>query len=83
MKIIEKVGYMSSALLVACGIPELYLGIESGAVGASYWLLILWFAGEILGLMYAASLGKIPLLLNYGLNTIIVGAILMIKLGYL
>lgn len=72
-------GYISSFLLIACGIPELIKGIKNGEVGASKGLIYTWFAGEVFGLIYVTYIGDYPLLLNYGLNTIITGALSWIK----
>ena len=80
---IQIIGYLSALLLVACGLPELYLGIKEGSVGASHGLLYMWFAGEVLGLFYVISVRKLPLIFNYGFNTLIVGALIALKLGYL
>lgn len=79
----KTIGYISTICLVLCGLPELYDGIKTGQVGASWGLLGLWFAGEVFGLLYTIPLKKIPLILNYALNTFIVGAVLCVKYGLL
>ena len=75
----KRFGWFSTLFLVLCGLPELYSGLTTGTVGASYGLLILWFLGEICGVIYTIHKKDLPLILNYGINTIIVGTILLIK----
>lgn len=77
------VGWLSATFLILCGVPELYLGIKTGNVGASWGLLTLWFAGEVFGLVYTVYRKDYPLIANYLLNTCIVGCILGVKLGLL
>lgn len=77
----RNIGYLSSVFLILCGLPELYLGLTTGNVGASYGLLILWFIGEVLGLIYTINRKDLPLILNYSFNTLIVGAILCLKIN--
>lgn len=76
----QKVGYLSSLFLVLCGLPELYRGLTQGYVGASFGLLLFWFIGELLGLIYTIDKRDTPLIVNYGFNTIIVGALLWLKI---
>lgn len=75
----KKLGWLSSTFLLLCGIPELYLGIKTDEVGASWGLLAMWFLGEVFGLIYVFPTRKGPLILNYLGNTLIVGAIIAIK----
>ena len=79
----EYLGWISAALLISCGVPELYSGLRSGTVGATWGLLILWFMGEVTGALYCIKIKKLPLLANYGINTILVGSIILVKLGVL
>jgi hypothetical protein len=75
------IGYLSGVMLILCGIPEIYVGLKSGVVGASRGLLYLWMVGEILGLIYSISLKNKPLMMNYGVNSLIVSIIIAIKEG--
>ena len=77
----QKVGWLSAIFLIACGLPELYVGLTTGQVGSSYGLIILWFLGEVFGSIYTMHKRDYPLFANYFLNTIIVGWILLIKAG--
>ena len=79
----NNIGWISSLLLVLCGVPELYRGISTGHIGASWGLVTLWLLGEILGVIYTFNKRDLPLFFNYSLNTIIVGAIFIIKFGEL
>lgn len=81
--ILKTIGFLSAFCLIACGLPELYYGIKTGNVGAGWGLLILWFAGEVFGLIYVIPLKKYPLIFNYAFNTAIVGAILCVKYGFI
>jgi len=75
------IGYLSAVCLILCAIPEIYVGLKTGVVGASRGLLYLWMAGEILGLVYTIWLRNKPLIVNYGMNTLLVGIIIAIKEG--
>lgn len=75
----ENLGWMSSIFLILCGLPELINGLIRGKVGATWGLLILWFLGEVFGLIYTLSIQNWALMLNYGFNTLIVGALLFLK----
>ena len=75
------IGYLSGVMLILCAIPEIYVGLKTGVVGASRGLLYLWMAGEILGLIYTISLKNKPLVMNYGMNTLLVGIVIAIKEG--
>jgi hypothetical protein len=74
-------GWMSTVALVLCGLPEIYSGLKTGTVGSTQGFLYLWLVGEIAGFIYSISLKKLPLILNYGINTIIVMTIIAIKEG--
>lgn len=78
----EHIGFLSSVLLVLCGIPDLYRGIFQKRVLCPWDLLIIWFLGELFGLAYVLYIGDKPLLLNYGLNTAITGTLLYMKRKY-
>lgn len=73
------VAAISSLCLILCGLPELIRGLQIKHVGASWGLLMLWFIGEVLGLIYTLYLGNLPLICNYGFNTVIVGCLIYLK----
>lgn len=74
-------GWTSTIFLILCSLPEIYSGLKSGHVGATYGLLYLWLAGEVTGLIYTTSQKDIPLIVNYSINSILVTAIILIKEG--
>jgi hypothetical protein len=76
-------GWMTTILLTLCSVPEIYSGLKTGSVGATYGLLYLWLAGEITGLIYTISRKDAPLIVNYSMNSILVTVILLIKEGIL
>ena len=81
--LMNTIGYISTVLLVFCGLPELWIGIKTGVIGSSYGLLYMWGGGCALGIIYSAWLKSVPYVLNNVINTIIVGALLAIKMGHL
>lgn len=76
----KALGWSSAILLATCGIPELIKALNGAKVEAGSELLIMWFLGEVFGLIYTFPMKKLPLTFNYGLNTIIVGALVYFKM---
>ena len=74
-------GWMSTVFLILCSLPEIYSGLKTGQVGATYGLLYLWLLGELTGLVYTIWRKDIPLIVNYTMNSILVGIIIVIKEG--
>ena len=74
-------GWMTTICLTLCAVPEIYSGLKTGTVGATYGLLYLWLAGEIFGSIYTIYKKDVPLIVNYGLNSILVTIIILIKEG--
>lgn len=73
-------GCVSAAFLAVCALPQTVRSVRTGrADDLSALFLLLWFAGELTGLAYVASLGDLPLIANYGANLVLVGVILAIK----
>ncbi len=69
---IELIGWVSAALLAFCGVPLLV----ATKLGDKVFLWC-WFLGELYGLGYICWTSQaLPLLANYGLNTLLVAAIL-------
>lgn len=77
----KTVGWLSAILLATCGIPELVKALNGHKIEAGWELLIMWFLGEVFGLIYTFPLNKIPLTFNYMFNTIVVGLLIYFKLG--
>jgi len=81
LPMMKTIGYISTLLLVACGLPELYVGVKTGIIGSSFGLLYMWGGGCFLGIIYSASLKSVPYVLNNLINTIIVGLLIAMKMG--
>ena len=63
----EYIGWASTSLLGICGACY---ALKPRKIDLFYWV---WLLGEILGLVYAMYLWKLPLLANYGFNAILLG----------
>ena len=74
--------WISTISLVLCGVPDLIGGLLTKEVEVSLSLLSIWLLGEVSGLLYVLHKKDTPLIVNYGLNTIIVGGLLWMKLNY-
>lgn len=69
------IGYLASMCLIVCGIP---LAIESYKTKQSRvnpGFLFLWYAGELLGSVYAIGLLNGPMMLNYLFNLAILSVV--------
>lgn len=79
----EFIGYIGAFLLGICGIPEIISYFQTGTVGTSWGMLIIWLLGEVFALWYAFLKSKqiklIPLLVNYGLNVICILFMMAVK----
>ena len=81
LSLIEITGYISRILLAICGAPlAIRTFIRGQAKDIDSTFLVLWGAGELLGLLYTVSLSKIPLILNYMANTIFISIVIFYKL---
>lgn len=77
----ETIGWLGSVLLALCGFPQAVKSWQDGhSRGLSWMFLLMWTFGEILVFVYILPTGKIPLILNYGINIIFVGVIIKYKL---
>jgi len=72
---IEICGHIGSFFLMICGIPQLYKTIITKDVtGLSATTLVLWGTGCVLtGLYVYNTSAQLPLLINYGFNSLVVG----------
>ena len=83
---IELVGWLSGFFLAICGAPQaLKCWQQKHAHGISYFYLILWFLGELLGIIFVLGVPigigtKLPLLANYIANVIFTSIILRYRL---
>jgi len=78
----EAIGWLSAALFIICGVPQAYQSYKDGhSDGISSAFLLMWFAGEILGLIYILSIDPIllPIFVNYTFNLVVLGIIMKYK----
>ena len=75
------IGFISTIFLGLCSLPLFIKTIQDGhCKGVSGVFITLWFLGDITGVAYVVPLGKLPLIINYGLNTIMATTILIYKI---
>jgi uncharacterized protein with PQ loop repeat len=76
----EIIGWIGSILFAACAIPQAWMCYkQKHAHGLSWGLLMMWFWGEILTFIYVLPSGKIPLLVNYVFNFLLLLVIIYYK----
>ena len=75
----EICGWIGCVLLAVCGLPEAIKALREKNTGLTWGLLLMWFFGEVLAMIYCASLGSWPLLFNYGVNITILIPVLWYK----
>lgn len=74
----ELIGYIGSFFLTINAVPEVIRTIQDKRCHIGWYMLVLWFLGEIFMTIYAFGLHNIPLIMNYVFNFIVV----IIMLGY-
>lgn len=76
------IGWIGSALLAFCGIPQAYKSYKEGHSNGISWIFIsMWTLGEILTLVYILTEAfSWPLVLNYSVNCVACLIILYYKL---
>ena len=82
---IDIIGWMGATLFAICGIPQLYKSLinTSSVKGLSLSFILMWFFGEIFTLIYAIfRVPKLPLLVNYVFNLMIITSIVLIYMIY-
>jgi uncharacterized protein with PQ loop repeat len=78
--IIETIGWVSAIAFAICAAPQAYMSWKDGhAHGLAWAFLMLWYIGELFGLIYVIALLSYPLIFNYALNVILVTIILKYK----
>jgi hypothetical protein len=73
-------GYIGGILLAVCAFPEAYRTIRDRECHLGWAFLLLWFSGECFMFMYSVQLNDMALLLNYGLNLVLLTPMLYFKL---
>lgn len=79
----EIIGWLSALCFGLCGLPQAYKSYkEQNSDGVSWGLLILWYVGEWLALIYVYLKHgwDLPLISNYLLNLVFISVILRYKL---
>jgi len=82
---IDAIGWMGALLFATCGLPQLIKSLRNTAStkGLSILFLCAWLVGEILTLTYAIfKAPRLPLLLNYSFNILIVSTMILIYCVY-
>lgn len=72
----EILGWIGSIAFAVCAIPQVYDSWKKGhSRGITWGFYVLWVVGEIFTFLYVIPMGKMPMILNYGLNLIFLGII--------
>ena len=74
------IGLVGSLLLALSGIPEMIRTIRDKQCHLGWGLLLMWFFGEVLCVVYGLQLREIPLLINYLFNVVIISVMLFYKI---
>ena len=78
---LELIGWISGAMLAICGIPQAIKIIKTNDTSSlSMMFLVLWFLGEVFGIIYVLPKEHSPLIFNYGFNTLLSGFMLFYKI---
>lgn len=82
MNIVDLVGWLGAAFLAICSFPQTLKNIKEGSArNLSPYFIWLWFAGELLTLIYIfISNFSWPLFFNYSLN--LTFSVILLKLYY-
>lgn len=77
----EDIGFLSTICLGLCSLPLFLKTIKEGhCKGVSGYFVLFLFLGYILGTAYVIPLAKIPLIINFVINSIIATTILIYKI---
>ena len=72
----ELIGWIGSACMAICSLPQAYKSIrDKNSRGVSIGMIILWFLGELFTFIYVLPIRDYPLLTNYAINFILMGII--------
>lgn len=77
------IGWLGSAMLAACGIPQAVLCWRQGSAAALSWgFLGMWLGGEVLTFVYVLSFQapSYPLICNYSVNILALLVIFRFKI---
>jgi len=70
-KLVSGLGWVGNLLLAGCGVPAAIYAVWNQQSEVAMVLLVPWFAGEVITLLYIAlSTRQAPLIVNYVVNII-------------
>ena len=76
------IGWIGSILLAVCGLPQAWMSYkDKNSDGISWAFLLLWGFGELFCLGYVYKNLDLPLLVNYGINILIIGTMIYYKIN--
>ena len=79
--ILEITAWAGSISLAVCGVPIAWDSYRDGhSKGINNIFLGLWFFGEICFMIHTISLDDWPLMVNYGVNILLISVIIRYKL---
>ena len=77
----QDLGFISTVFLGLCSFPLFWGTIKAGhCKNISGWFITAWFIGDMTGIAYILPLQEVPLLLNYGVNSIMATTMLVYKI---
>jgi len=77
---LKTIGYIGGILLAFCSLPEVARTIMDGKCYIGWGMLVTWGLGELLVFIYILPKKDKPLLLNYGINLVLIGILLYYKI---
>lgn len=82
LSMFEILGWIGSLCLAGCGIPQAWVSFkDKHSDGISWAFLLLWAFGEVFAIIYVYDKLDVPLIVNYGVNLLIVGIMLYFKIN--
>ena len=77
----QDLGFISTVFLGLCSFPLFWGTIKAGhCKNISGWFISAWWIGDMTGIAYIIPLNEMPLLLNYGANSIMASTMLVYKI---
>jgi uncharacterized protein with PQ loop repeat len=78
---IEFSGWLGSALLAFCGLPQAIESYQNkNSDGLTWGFLLMWSIGEICTIIYILPKLDLPLLFNYSANVVFLSIIIYYKI---
>lgn len=78
---LQYLGWIASVLFALCGAPQAWMSFKTKhSDGISWLMLIFWFVGELLMMVYVlVNYLDVPLMVNYICNLFFVGVMIWYK----